>query len=126
MTFLGLHAEPDPKPYKPTFCSEMKRLLFCMIYIINFVSVSFTGRPTLLSGRYSTTPMPLDMPDGAILSKGTLEEAMPGLDEEGWSREPHFSFGTIIRSRYMVAQIREEIFDIALSHRNGPHIDTLL
>ena len=62
---MGIHA--DQPTSTPTFMAEMRARLFARIFTIDKVSVSFQGRPCLMSGRYVTTPLPRDIPDGAFM-----------------------------------------------------------
>jgi len=65
-----------------------------------------------------STPMPLDLSDEVLLSdRETLERAVRDLDEDGWDlkQEVHYS-STIVRARMQFAQIKDEIFEIALGH----------
>ncbi|KAM0553085.1 hypothetical protein ACHAPJ_007633 [Fusarium lateritium] len=87
MTYLGLHAEKDVTPYKPTLCSEYNRRLFGRIHNLDKSVVAFTGRPPLLNPQFCTTPPPLDLSDEELHAGGVvLERAVAALDPYGWNR----------------------------------------
>ncbi|KAK1656023.1 fungal-specific transcription factor domain-containing protein [Colletotrichum phormii] len=129
-TFLGFHDEVAAAPgvgYKPTVCSEIKRKLFCYIFYVDKVLASFAGRPPLISRRYARTPPPLDLKDDHLLSdEATLARHVAALDENGWNTEGGLYSATIVRSRVMLAHIRDEIFEIALGQGSVTLVETLL
>ncbi|KAL2883948.1 hypothetical protein SGCOL_000586 [Colletotrichum sp. CLE4] len=129
-TFLGFHDEVAAAPgvgYKPTVCSEIKRKIFCYIFYVDKVLASFAGRPPLISRRYARTPPPLDLKDDHLLSdEATLARHVAALDENGWNTEGGLYSATIIRARVMLAQIRDEIFEIALGQGSVTLVEALL
>ncbi|KAK7420576.1 hypothetical protein QQZ08_010335 [Neonectria magnoliae] len=118
VTFLGLHAESETKPYRPTLVSENRRRLFSHVFNIDKVMVSFTGRPPLLSRRYVSTPLPLDLPDEVLLAddEAVITRAVQALDDQGWNTEGRLHSATLLRARVMIAFIREELLEVALSN----------
>jgi hypothetical protein len=127
LTFLGLHAINDDSNYLPTASSEAKRRTFTKIFIIDKVVASFTGRPPLISRRYVTTPLPLDISDEVLLGDETTRaRAVDALDEKGWGKEGHLYSTTIIRARSILAYNRDEIFEIALGHSGETSVEDLL
>ncbi|KAI1869209.1 uncharacterized protein JN550_005839 [Neoarthrinium moseri] len=122
LTFLGMHAEAtDSDSYKPTLYSELSRRIFAMGFIIDKVTVAFTGRPPLISQMFVTTPMPLDLKDDYFFldHESRLEKMRTTLDEKGWNTEGGFYSSTYIRARLMLAKITEQIAVIALG--TGSH-----
>ncbi|VUC23556.1 unnamed protein product, partial [Clonostachys rosea] len=125
--FLGLHVEQHKPHYKPTFCSQLKRLLLNRVFITDKVISSFQGRPPLLSGRYIITPLPLDISDRHFFpGKGDLDSAVHSLDENGWNTEGEVGYTTITRARAELGHIREKILEIGLGNERHVDIDTLL
>ncbi|CAG9940068.1 unnamed protein product [Clonostachys rosea f. rosea IK726] len=125
--FLGLHVEQPTPHYKPTFCSQLKRLLLHRVFVIDKVISSFQGRPPLLSGRYIMTPLPLDISDRHFFSgKGDLDAAIQSLDENGWNTNGEVASITITRARAELGYNREKIIEIALGNGRDVNIDTLL
>jgi hypothetical protein len=122
VTFLGLHAIPDTPEYKPCLASELKRRVFCSIFVLDKVGSSFHGRPPLLSHRWTTTPPPLDIRDEALLAGGEeLAATIAGLDAHGWATDGNMESVTLARGRWMIAVIKEELMDIAFGKsRNVP------
>lgn len=127
MTFLGVHAGDDRKGRTVSLSSEMKRRSCAKIFIIDKVVASFTGRPPLLSRRYVSTPLPLDLSDDILFEdKATIRRAVQALDENGWNTDNLLHGTTILRARQMMAFVRDEIFEIALSKDQEPSVDVLL
>lgn len=116
MTFLGLHAEPETLQYRPSLISENRRRLFARVFNIDKVMVSFSGRPPLIGRRYSSTPLPLDLSDGVLFSDDeTIAQAVQALDARGWNTEGRLYPATLLRARAMIAFIRDELLEVALS-----------
>ena len=69
----------------------------------------------MLSRRYSSTPLPLDLSDEALLSGQPIPpNAAALLDADGWNTTGQIYSTTILRARTMFAFIRDEILEIAL------------
>lgn len=116
LTFLGLHVLENSPTYEPSLCSEYQRRLFARIFSGDKLGMVFTGRPPLLGHRYCSTPMPLDLKGEVLLADpATLAEAVQALDSKGWNTEGNIYSATVIRARYMISRMRDEIFEIALS-----------
>ncbi|KAI0849497.1 hypothetical protein F5Y00DRAFT_261629 [Daldinia vernicosa] len=132
LTFLGFHAVEEKDQHQTSLSTEIKKRLFHNTFSIAMDVVSFTGRPPLISSRYSSTPIPLDISTEDLFSDhDTLMKAVSRLDEKGWNTDGAMYPSTSIRARAIIALIREEIFEIALDHRqntfpNEFSIETLL
>lgn len=127
LTFLGLHAEPGTSHYKPNLCLENKRRLFAYCFNIDKVIVAFTGRPPLLSGRYCSTPLPLDLSDEDLMAdEETLQSVVESLDENGWNTRGKVYPATLLRARVMCSYIQDEILELALSPRPKTSLEDLL
>lgn len=114
-TFLGLHVTAPNMIKDHSISSEMKRRLFSMIYKNDKVLATFTGRPCLLSAKYATTPLPLDISDEELFyGGGTPLTRNLRVDSDGWSTTGELYPMTMLRAKMMIAFIREEIIDIAL------------
>lgn len=122
MTFLGLHAlGSESRSYRPSICSENKRRIVCSIFISDKLGATFTGRPPLISRRYMSTPLPLDIPDADLAGdESTLFKAVQSLDSQGWNTDGAIYPSTVMRARCMIALVRDEIIEVALN--NGAHI----
>jgi len=126
LTFLGRHDEQGPRSYTPSFVSENRRRLFAYAFVLDKVIVSFTGRPPLMSYRYASTPLPLDLRDEDLLSDGaTLARAVAALDGNGWNTSGGVYSVTLLRARSMLAFIRDELVEIALSTQKGITLEIL-
>lgn len=127
MTFLGLHDEVESTSYTPSFRSENKRRILAHAFILDKILVAFTGRPPLLSRRYCSTPLPLDLSEEDLLAGGgTLAVAVETLDEKGWNTQGTVTSATLHRARVVVAFLKDEILEIALNRRATTTIDHLL
>jgi len=126
LTFLGYHALPDEQPYEPTLTSELKRRLYGWILAMDCGVSYFTGRPPLMSSKYSTTPMPLDLHDEELLNPEALKLAVSQLDN-GWKRNAtHTNSGTFTRCRTLLGTVRESISVLAIGDSRPSSLDMLL
>jgi hypothetical protein len=119
-TALGMHRDTDQEPKKVNVSSEMRRRIYAAVFNIDKVVSTFTGRPPMLSHRYSSTPLPLDLSDEQLLSDpASLSESIGRLDGNGWSTDGQIYSTTILRARTSFSFIRGEILDIALCSTVG-------
>ncbi|KXJ87361.1 hypothetical protein Micbo1qcDRAFT_208372 [Microdochium bolleyi] len=114
--FLGMHVQTNDGMdlYQPTFCSEYKRRLYAHLFISDKLGVSFTGRPPIVSRRFNSTPLPLDISDVDMCDPERRSVALSNLDSHGWSKSGILCSATVMRARTMVATIRDELYEIAL------------
>ena len=110
--YIGLHAQPNDH-LPPNLCTEQKRRIFAQIFTSDKLNVSLTGRPPLIGRRYCSTPLLLDIPDRAYLSDDALQQAVESLDEKGWNTVGKMYSSTVIRARYKISVLREEILELA-------------
>ncbi|KAJ4011148.1 hypothetical protein NW766_007786 [Fusarium irregulare] len=126
MTYLGVHAEKNVIPYKPSLSSEHRRRLFARIYNIDQAIVAFTGRPPLLDPRFCTTQPPLDLSDEDLLAGGAvLERAVSGLNPLGWNTHGGVYPSSICRAGYQVSVILNEILGITLRSGSNTTLEAL-
>lgn len=115
MTFLGIQCIPDTQPYVPTARSEHLRRIAAQIFVTDKAGVAFNGRPSHISYRYFTTPLPLDLDDEHLVAdRGILDAAVASLDNNGWNTEGRVSAATVIRAQVMAALIRDELAEAVL------------
>jgi hypothetical protein len=126
LTFLGFHQLPDDPPgVLPTAASESKRRLFIQVFNIDKLIACFAGRPPLLSRRYVSTSMPLDLEDEVLLEgKPAIEHAVKTLDR-GWNTDGRLYSCTSRRARYLLTYTLDHIMEISLGHM-ATSVDTLL
>lgn len=104
----------------------MRRRLFAYIFNIDKVSASFQGRPPLLSCRYVSPPLPLDIPDEDFVGgDAALRRAVAHLDEKGWGTAGHVSTATLIRARVKLAYVKDELIGLVLSPNKPTSVETL-
>ncbi|GIJ84879.1 hypothetical protein Asppvi_003730 [Aspergillus pseudoviridinutans] len=118
-TSIGLHRELTAASKLPTLQHEMKRRVFAAVFNIDKVISTFTGRPPMLSQACSSTCLPLDLSDEALLS-GDLRAAAAELDSQGWNKYGRIYSTTILRSRTMFARIRHEILELVQASLDAP------
>jgi hypothetical protein len=118
-TSIGLHRELTAASKQPTLQHEMKRRVFAAVFNIDKVISTFTGRPPMLSQACSSTSLPLDLSDEALLS-GDLLAAAAELDSHGWNKYGRIYSTTILRSRTMFARIRHEILELVQASLDAP------
>lgn len=128
LTYLGFHADAASGPsYEPTASSEWKRRLCCIIYNLDKVIASFTGRPPALGRRYMRTPMPLDLTDEELIAdRAARQRAVSALDPDGWRQDGEILPTTVWRSRHSVATFRDEVIELALENRQETSLEHLL
>ncbi|KIL86502.1 hypothetical protein FAVG1_10332 [Fusarium avenaceum] len=116
LTFLGLHVGSEDANYVPSLCSEHKRRMAARVYNIDKVVVSFTGRPPMLSRRYFSRPLPLDISDEDLMAGGdAIKRAVHALDENGFASDGDVLGASLIRARSQLAYIKEELLEMALA-----------
>lgn len=96
------------------------------IFTRDKLGVAFTGRPPYISSRYFTTPMPLDISDEALTNASSLERAMQDLDSNGWNMTGRLYPVTAIRARFLLAMIRDELFEATLGRAANVTVSHLL
>ncbi|KAI3318981.1 hypothetical protein HD806DRAFT_548825 [Xylariaceae sp. AK1471] len=128
LTFLGYHVLPDSPNYQPKFTIEIKRKLYYQIYITHMTLVSLTGRPPLMSHRYSTTPLPLDIGNSTLFcdKEDILSRSTDCIDAAGWNKRWRQFAVTPMRARAKLALLREEIMGFALSAKRHVSVEALL
>ncbi|KAI2603161.1 uncharacterized protein GGS25DRAFT_526202 [Hypoxylon fragiforme] len=127
VTFLGFHVLEERDRHRVSFMSEIKKSLYHHMYAMAQLLVSFTGRPPMMSRRFASAPLPLDIgAEYLFAGHDDLVKAIERLDEKGWNTDGKMHFFTRIRARSILAAIREEIFEIALSNEQVASIETLL
>ena len=125
LTYLGLHAETDTA-YIPSYASEIRRRVTVYLFSLDKICVLFTGRPPNLSRRYMSTPPPLDLPDAVLQGdEMTRRQALKSLDTNGWNLDGKIHETTLLRARFMMSLIRDELLEIALGLEQ-PSVDMLL
>ncbi|KAK2594915.1 hypothetical protein QQS21_007363 [Conoideocrella luteorostrata] len=130
LTFSGLH-DDQPRdsfaaPSEPMISMEARRRVRCQIFIVDKFLATFVGRPPLLTRRFCSMKLPLDLDETALLSdKKTFRGHLQRLDSDGWNVDGKFHSSTLLRIRMMVALIRDEILEIGLAQNESPSIDDI-
>ncbi|GAB1199732.1 hypothetical protein APSETT444_009089 [Aspergillus pseudonomiae] len=93
-----------------------RKRVFTASYRTDKNLATFLGRPPRLSYHYCDVELPLDLDDHSlILDHLSLDKAVRQLTSDGWGG---FSGGlrpaTVIRLRYMIARLREQVMELSL------------
>ncbi|KAF0320677.1 hypothetical protein GQ607_012074 [Colletotrichum asianum] len=131
LTSLGLHIDDSApnQPYMPTLASELRRRLFGHVFHSDKAGSTFTGRPPVLCGKFTSTPLPLALRDEDLLADETTRKAAAeALDIHGWNRDGALPPVGNLRARVCFSMIRDDIFEIALAVRPVvvPALQTLM
>lgn len=110
-TYLGLHTSSKPEN-DAAISTQIKRRLFASVFKVDKLLATFAGRPPLLSHRFCSTPLPLDLSDEELLQPS--QEAIMSLNAQGWNTAGTVHHTTILRARTMIAFTRDAILEIAL------------
>ncbi|KAM0274968.1 hypothetical protein ACHAQH_007698 [Verticillium albo-atrum] len=125
--YLGIHAETVDDAYVPSLAGEIRRRLCGHILTIDKVGATFTGRPPLMSRRYISTPLPLDLRNEDVMGdRETIAAAVAALDENGWNTDGGLYPATVVRARTLLASVKDEIIEIALGNDRHTTIQHLL
>ncbi|CEJ85165.1 hypothetical protein VHEMI03690 [[Torrubiella] hemipterigena] len=110
-TYLGLHTSSKPEN-DASISTQIQRRLFASVFKVDKLLATFAGRPPLLSHRFCSTPLPLDLSDEELLQPS--REAAASLNAQGWNTAGNIHHTTILRARTMIAYTRDAILEIAL------------
>ncbi|THC89780.1 hypothetical protein EYZ11_010758 [Aspergillus tanneri] len=113
---MGLHRPHPPESSIPFFLSEARKRVFAASYRTDKNLATFLGRPPRLPYHYCDVGLPLDIDDDSlVLDRFSLDKAIRQLTPDGWGT---FNGGlrpaTVIRLRYMVAMLREQVMELSL------------
>jgi len=75
---------------------------------------TFTGRPPLMSHRFTSTRLPLDISDEALLAGDHSIARAIAMSKDGWGTTGMFHPSAILRARTLLSAVRSEILDEAL------------
>lgn len=98
-----------------------------MVFKTDKAVAIFTGRPPLLSSKFATTPLPLDVSDEELLtSEGQSLAHSPNIDRDGWNTKGEIYSVTYLRARMMLALVKEELLEIALQDTRNSNYGPVL
>ena len=119
VTALGLHREPK-EDYPDTFvASQLRKRQFIGVFVTDKTMAAMSGRPPLLSRRYSTCQLPLDISeDELIAEEPRLSEIKSKLDSHGWNTSEEVYPSTWARGLLLMSIIREEVLEVTLDASN--------
>ncbi|VUC25216.1 unnamed protein product [Clonostachys rosea] len=131
LTFAGYHDDRSRDAVasvsETTPPLEARRRIMCQIFIVDKNLATFVGRPPLLTRRFCSIKLPLDLDDTALVSDiEGFQEQVRALDSNGWNQSGHIHSSSILRFRMMVALIRDAILEIGLGYSDDSTIDDIM
>ena len=114
LTAMGLHRETDSDSSNFAL-TQLRRRLLVATFVHDKIRATFMGRPPLLSRRYCSCTLPLDLSDEECM--GTQEEvalAKSRLDSSGWNKDGKIHSATEARALMLSSILRDEILEISL------------
>ena len=119
VTALGLHREPKDA-YPDNFMAlELRKRQFIGVFVTDKTMAAMSGRPPLLSRRYSTCHLPHDISDDELnAAEPRLSEIKSKLDSHGWSTSGEVYPSTWARGLLLMNIIREEVLEVTLDASN--------
>lgn len=109
--YLGLHAMGGTL-HDRGICTQIKRRLFAKIFHGDKSISTFTGWPPIISQRFVTILLPLDISDEVLLGAVPWRDDL--VDEEGWNTFGEIYACTLLRARAFLGFTRESILNISL------------
>ena len=126
LTFSGFHDNRSGNLSMPssgsTAAIEARRRIGCQIFVVDKFLATFFGRPPLLTRRFCSIQLPLDLDDATLLSDGeTFQRHIQRLETNGWNVDGQVRSSSLLRVRMMMALVRDEILEVVLD-QNGEHV----
>lgn len=123
LTCLGFHAiKGDMNDIG--ICTQIKRRLFGKVFHGDKVVSTYAGRPPMLSRRFVSTPLPLDLSDEVLLGITPWRDDL--VDEFGWNTAGKIYSSTLLRARAQMGFIRDSILSFNLQAEGAINIPELL
>ncbi|KAJ4012332.1 hypothetical protein NW752_008006 [Fusarium irregulare] len=120
LTFAGRHDNCSKNLRGPTYTTipcEILRRFSCQVFITDKFLATLVGRPPLLSRRFCSVELPLDIDDVTLLTdKESFDRCRESLDLDGWATDGRFRAVTVLRIRMKIALIRDRILEFVMGH----------
>ncbi|RGP70118.1 transcription factor [Fusarium sporotrichioides] len=120
LTFAGRHDNCSKNLRGPTHTTipcEILRRFSCSVFITDKFLATLVGRPPLLSRRFCSVELPLDIDDVALLTdKDSFDRCRESLNLDGWAVDSCFRAVTVLRIRMKIALIRDRILEFVMGH----------
>jgi len=120
LTFAGRHDNCSKNLRGPTHTTipcEILRRFSCQVFITDKFLATLVGRPPLLSRRFCSVELPLDIDDVALLKdKERFDRCRESLTLDGWATDGRFRAVTVLRIRMKIALIRDNILEFVMGY----------
>ncbi|RFN51338.1 transcription factor [Fusarium flagelliforme] len=120
LTFAGRHDNCSKNLRGPTHTTipcEILRRFSCQVFITDKFLATLVGRPPLLSRRFCSVELPLDIDDVALLAdKESFNRCRESLALDGWATDGRFRAVTVLRIRMKIALIRDKILEFVMGY----------
>jgi hypothetical protein len=112
---LGMHHEIESQADVSCFFKESRKKCFGASYTLDKAIATLLGRPPRISSQYATQSIPLNLSDEETMADGDeLLSHMSKLNANGWNTDGMIRCCSWIRTRTLVARIREEVLLLSL------------
>lgn len=111
VAYLGLHVGGG-EPQDRGICTQIKRRLFGKVFHCDKVISTYGGLPPMLSRRFISTLLPLDISDEVLLGVEPWKDGI--VDDHGWNTVGKIYPSTLLRARLLMGFIRDSILTISL------------
>ncbi|KAF7596683.1 hypothetical protein BBP40_000606 [Aspergillus hancockii] len=108
----GIHQYNIPLGQYPGFINLWRRRCFAAVYSMDKTIATTLGRPPSMNRYYCVLEPPLDIDDD--ISHQEYERSLPMINSNGWNSDEKRRPSSIIRLRFLLATIREEILELHL------------
>ncbi|OGM41845.1 hypothetical protein ABOM_009633 [Aspergillus bombycis] len=108
----GIHQYDIPTGRHPGFIDLWQRRCFAVVYSMDKTIATILGRPPSMTRHYCVLKPPLDIDDD--VDPPNYERSLQMLDSNGWNTDGKRRPSTIVRLRFLLATVREEILELHL------------
>ncbi|CRG89088.1 Regulator of drug sensitivity 1 [Talaromyces islandicus] len=106
----GIHQDKPIIGDSPGFIDQWRRRCFATAYYMDKNIATALGRPPQMNRYYCILEPPLDIDDG--VTGLDLQRQLRMLDQNGWNMDGKRRPASLIRLRFLLATVREEILEL--------------
>jgi hypothetical protein len=105
----GIHQDKPIIGDCPSFLDQWRRKIFATAYYMDKNIATALGRPPQMNRYYCVLEPPLDIDDE--VTGPDLQQQLRMLDRNGWNMDGKRRPASLIRLRFLLATVREEILE---------------